>query len=350
MKKFYFWSKDYGALQFPISKTQPKLIADDFGDLPIVSSVRDMNTVNIKVSATSNLEYTKNQTLFEKFLLNITTENVKVITKMTNKFKVFVDFVIYDENRNIVEEGVKIHQIDCISDTVRLFDADSDNICNYINEKQFSANISLLSPGCQQNVNTRGILLKSPIKFLRIRQVMIGAQIEQSSTPNGVAAINRTIMDKVIHYTSPTIDDIKDECVIIYNSYASSFGTIDFGMAPRMVNLELYISVSGFLSVSKDGEKKISDALYKNNHPDEPDIPDVPDTPNVPDEPSEYFSQFERCSEDNPKAGKVISDIEYDEGQYEGRCYPYSKVVLDISDINIGEYVEYVESLILSSL
>lgn len=352
MKKLYFWSDTNGGLEFPISSSSPELISDDFGDTSLISSVRSSDAVNIKVEATSNITYVRNDKWAEKFLVNLITNNIKSLVKMSTKFKVFIDFAIYDEKKNIIEEGVKIHPLDDVKDTVRIFDVDENDQCNYIQEKCFKTSILLFGPAISAcGVNYRGILLtkKSP-KFLRIRRIMIGAQLEDSSSPKGIAHLNRTIIDKTIHCVSPTTDDVKENFVMIYDSAGQPFSIVNFGDSPRSISLDLNISVSGFFQASKATQAKIDETLSINagENPDNPITP--PDNPDDPEEGGEFFSQFERCESTNPKAGKVISDIEYEEGNYEGRCYPYSKVVLDIADITIGEYVEFVESLSFLSI
>lgn len=353
MNKLYFWSDKYGGLVFPPSSFCTELNSDDFGDLPMVSMSSDRNRVDINISISNNISYVNNGTWTAKFLDNITTQKAESLVKMTNFFKLFVDFAIYDEKKNIIEEGVKIHPIDDIKDAIRIFSVDDNNQCNYIREKYVKTQIDLYGPGepCPSNLRQIGSILTKPsIKYIRIRRIMIGVNMVPESGPKGIYHLNKTIIDKTIHPISPTTDDIKNQFIMIYDSAGSSFNPINVGDNARTVSLSIKVSIAGFFEVTKTTEKLINDIIYRNVHGEDPDEPDNPVNPPEPGTSGEYFSQFERCDRDNPKAGLVISDIDYEEGNYEGLCYPYSKVIQDISDIEIGEYVEYVESLAILSL
>ena len=145
---------------------------------------------------------------------------------------------------------------------------------------------------------------------------------------------------------SPTISDVKEKMIEIYNSCGTNLAIIDIGSGyPRSIELDISVTLDGFIVPYNDVEiNKIIDE----NIGEEGSTPPGPDDPDDPScDCSEFFSQYERCSENDVEAKVVVADADYDP---EGDCYKYSDVKKDIPDIKVGEYVKYVESLVICAL
>ena len=354
MSYVYAWA-DSKACKFPSVDLITEL-DQTFGEEPIISAVRDLNTTTITVNLLDNKTGMTNQEYYEEFLNTLIEKKVTDLTYVKNNFKIFVDTVIYDAKRQVIDEGIKIHNIDA-KNVARLLAVDRNSDCQYIPQKKFSLHIPYTFPVYRTGITSER---KSP-RYIRIRNISIFAEINQSNS-NGIKKLNQTLLDQTISPVSPTIQAAKEDMVEIYNSCNVNLGVIDLITSPRTIDLNIEIALEGFVYAydEVDIQKILTDNKNQggtvNPDPDpDPDDPDKPVDPDNPDCPcgcdeNNYFAQFERCSKDDVHAGIVVNDTEYNSGTHQGLCYAYSQVVKDIPDIKVGEYVKYVESIVITCL
>lgn len=354
MSYVYAWA-DSKACKFPSVDLITEL-DQTFGEEPTVSAVRDLNTTTITVNLLDNKTGMTNQEYYEEFLNTLIEKKVTDLTYVKNNFKIFVDTVIYDAKRQVIDEGIKIHNIDA-KNVARLLAVDRNSDCQYIPQKKFSLHIPYTFPVYRTGITSER---KSP-RYIRIRNISIFAEINQSNS-NGIKKLNQTLLDQTISPVSPTIQAAKEDMVEIYNSCNVNLGVIDLITSPRTIDLNIEIALEGFVYAydEVDIQKILTDNKNQGGTvnpdpdpgPDDPDQPVDPDNPDCPcgcDE-NNYFAQFERCSKDDVHAGIVVNDTEYNSGTHQGLCYAYSQVVKDIPDIKVGEYVKYVESIVITCL
>lgn len=352
MSYVYAWA-DSKACKFPSVDLITEL-DQTFGEEPIISAVRDLNTTTITVNLLDNKTGMTNQEYYEEFLNTLIEKKVTDLTYVKNNFKIFVDTVIYDAKRQVIDEGIKIHNIDA-KNVARLLAVDRNSDCQYIPQKKFSLHIPYTFPVYRTGITSER---KSP-RYIRIRNISIFAEINQSNS-NGIKKLNQTLLDQTISPVSPTIQAAKEDMVEIYNSCNVNLGVIDLITSPRTIDLNIEIALEGFVYAydEVDIQKILTDnknqggTVNPDPDPDDPDQPVDPDNPDCPcgcDE-NNYFAQFERCSKDDVHAGIVVNDTEYNSGTHQGLCYAYSQVVKDIPDIKVGEYVKYVESIVITCL
>lgn len=354
MSYVYAWA-DSKACKFPSVDLITEL-DQTFGEEPIISAVRDLNTTTITVNLLDNKTGMTNQEYYEEFLNTLIEKKVTDLTYVKNNFKIFVDTVIYDAKRQVIDEGIKIHNIDA-KNVARLLAVDRNSDCQYIPQKKFSLHIPYTFPVYRTGITSER---KSP-RYIRIRNISIFAEINQSNS-NGIKKLNQTLLDQTISPVSPTIQAAKEDMVEIYNSCNVNLGVIDLITSPRTIDLNIEIALEGFVYAydEVDIQKILTDNKNQGGTvnpdpdpgPDDPDQPVDPDNPDCPcgcDE-NNYFAQFERCSKDDVHAGIVVNDTEYNSGTHQGLCYAYSQVVKDIPDIKVGEYVKYVESIVITCL
>lgn len=353
MSYVYAWA-DSKACKFPSVDLITEL-DQTFGEEPIISAVRDLNTTTITVNLLDNKTGMTNQEYYEEFLNTLIEKKVTDLTYVKNNFKIFVDTVIYDAKRQVIDEGIKIHNIDA-KNVARLLAVDRNSDCQYIPQKKFSLHIPYTFPVYRTGITSER---KSP-RYIRIRNISIFAEINQSNS-NGIKKLNQTLLDQTISPVSPTIQAAKEDMVEIYNSCNVNLGVIDLITSPRTIDLNIEIALEGFVYAydEVDIQKILTDNKNQggtvNPDPPGPDDPDQPVDPDNPDCPcgcdeNNYFAQFERCSKDDVHAGIVVNDTEYNSGTHQGLCYAYSQVVKDIPDIKVGEYVKYVESIVITCL
>ena len=354
MSYVFAWA-DSKACKFP-SVDSITEIDQTYGDQPVISAVKDINTTTITVNMLENKTGMTNQEYYEEFLNTLIENKVTELVLLKNNYKIFVDTVIYDNKRQIIDEGIKIHNIDA-SNVARLLAVDRNSDCQYIPQKKFSLHIPYTFPVYRTGITSER---KTP-RYIRIRNISIFAEIDAANS-NGVKKLNQTLLDQTISPVSPIIESAKENMVEIYNSYDVNFGVIDLVNPPRTIDLNIEISLEGFVYAYDDVDiqKILTDNKNQGGTTDpdpgtDPDDPDQPDNPDDPDCPcgcddNNFFAQFERCDKEHVHAGLVVTDSEYNSGTHEGLCYAYSQVVKDIPDIQVGEYVQYVESVIVSCL
>lgn len=333
-------------------------------DSLVISGITNGSTTKISVNLYDS-EVTANASnadLYESLKREIAEDRVTKITKMSNTFKIFVDCVIYDAKKKVIEEGIKIHNISA-SDIVRLLNVDNVNHCEYVHEKLFSIIVPFHYPVVRTGITQER---KVP-KYIRIRNVSIMADYSASENSNGIKKLNQTLLDHTISPISPTIEKAKENLVEIFSSYAFDLGVIYLEKNVTTIELDIKVELGGFVNVY-DGGIELESVLEENAEileeeskppvidPDNPD--DGTEDPNEPENPDDgdsvedgfYFESYERCSENYAKAGRVISDEDYASNTYTELVYAYSDVKEDIPDIQIGEYVKYVESITILNL
>lgn len=351
---------------FPGVPSATELSIGDDGSL-VISGVTNGSTTTIKVNLydADVIANSGNAELYEELKRCVRENRVTEMTKMGDTYKVFVDCVIYDAKKKVIEEGIKIHEIKA-ADCVRLLNVDSNNHCDYVHEKVFQMTLPFHFP-----VTKTGIVQQRQVpKYVRIRNITIMGELPSCENSNGIKKLNQTLLDHTISPISPTIASAKENRVEIFNSYAFDMGIIGLEKNVSTIELDIKVSLGGFVNVYDGGIElesifeEIKNIIEEENKPDEnPNIPDTPgDSDNSNDdgdnssdsddnEQSFYFEGYERCPENYAKAGLVVSDEDYANNTYSDiLVYPYSDVVEDIADVQIGEYVKYVESIEIFSL
>ena len=336
------------ACQFPIVDQIVEIDRSSVENLS-VHSTRSNGSISIAYDLFNEVNSDTNRIRYEDFLNFLKEKKVTAMTLMNNTYKIFVDVVIYDASKQVIEEGIKIHEVSA-EDMVKLYEVSSTSELQYVFTKKFHTVV----PCNVANAHTRtfGINGRQRVpRYVRIRNISIRADYKKPENTNEVVKLNQTLIDTTISRVSPTISDVKEKMIEIYNSCGTNLAIIDIGSGyPRSIELDISVTLDGFIVPYNDVE--INKIIDENIGEEEPEpTPPGPDDPDDPDNPgcdcSEFFSQYERCSENDVEAKVVVADADYDP---EGDCYKYSDVKKDIPDIKVGEYVKYVESLVICAL
>ena len=357
MSKYLGWF-DYAACTVPIvspvPKTTPEIVTDDE---PAISTSRDGDTLTINLTVNDVSPVDRNIDMYNLLLQKMKEYKILKLTELTGRFRVFVDMAFYDANKNVIEQGIKIHDIGS-TDVVKLFDIPADNSAEYVVCKKFSLHMPYSFPIAKSGVN----MSRVPIRYIRIRNIAIYAEVKSENT-NEVSRISQTLFDRTINPISPTIEQAREDMVEIFNSTGTNFGIIKCTKEPRTIDLSLKVVKGGFIWINNLTqilnliEKNIQDNdLNGNGIPDvnENDDPtdDVPVHPGGhsggKDSDDNYFEAWERCVEGDPHAHVVVKDLDYDETADNPPQVKYSEVVIDIPDIAIGEFVHYEKFIIMT--
>lgn len=315
---------------------------------PIISAVKinDLMRINVNIDATKN--QFNNMTIYEDLIRRIKTEKIISLLKLTNRFKVFVDFAIYDAKKAAIEEGVKIHDITA-EDEIQLHAVDENNDLCYNVVKTFKIRLPYSYPVIRTGITSE----RKAVKYIRIKNISIYAETDDRNT-NAIRKLSQTLLDTTISTVSPTILQAKEQMVEIYNSSDINFSVIKCVESPRTIDLEIKVALDGFTIPYDDttiinlieGNINTYDK-NKNGIPDDeegydPDHGDEPD-----EEESNYFEYYERCTANDPKAQLVVSDDSYDETATNPKEAKYSDVIKDIPNVAIGDWVRFERILII---
>lgn len=342
MSKVYFLAGDKACVLPPLGNG---MCLDPLvnGNLPRISSITDGDTLTITMNLTNSDSRKTNVKYYEDFTGYIIDNKVTELTALSGKFKMFVDAVIYDASGKIIDEGIRIHNIDS-DDGIRILPIVAGNECSYVRVKMFNTTIQYT-----YNRIVSGIVSNAKVpRYMRIRGLSIMAE-KGTPNPNGVCILNSTLIDQTLSPISPSIQKATEEMVEIFNSYGTDLGVIDMLRAPRSVDLCINLSIEGFVDVYDSTE---IDSLITLNGGTTPTPPPVPTTPCNPDDCgcSNFFAVYVYCDSDDPKAGVIVSDDDYTNNNYTGLAYKLSDVLKDIPTAKVGEYVRYDQSIVFSSL
>ena len=335
------------ACKFPMKSIAVNKIENQMGLVPTMTSSRNGSNVKISVKLFQDSMTSTNQTSYDDFITFLKENKVKELLKMTDTYKVFVDYVVYDGTMKIIEEGIKIHDMDAYN-IIRLLPVDVNNIP----EHKFGKEMKGVVPFRYTPVHSLGILTTAEHpRYFRIKSISVMAEVDHPTTSDYKSKLNQTLIDTTISPWSPTISDIRNEMVEIFRSNAMTSSVIDLGTSyTTLTELEISVSVLDglFIPYTEEG----IDLVLKENAGSEGEGGEVkpPTPPCPPCEEDKFFAAYERCNKNDADAGIVVSDKDFDEGHYTGKAFKYSDVVKNIPDIQIGEYVEYIESLVIMNI
>ena len=172
-------------------------------------------------------------------------------------------------------------------------------------------------------------------------------------TPCGYSAHKRTISQDLTDF------------VPIYSTSVEGLEIQDLkiNFMPRKVSLDILLTYAGLIVAYNDAEinEIIKENIRRKYHPDDdPDVgpidpvgPDgivIPDTDDLPDADGSrrpnrhgWYDYWEKCSSTNPYAKLVVEDMTPDSVYDQKKMVKKSKVIKDIPDVEVGDYVHYVE-------
>lgn len=343
MDKLYFWA-DGTACAFPI--TDAKLDLDNSENNQEITAERSGDTVTVYMTPHQDPIGLPNDKMYEDFLNLVKTNKVKNFTDMTGNYQVFIDAIVYDTNRAVIEEGIKIHTMTA-EDMIRILPMDNRNLMEYTIVKNFTLHIPYTYPVVHAGITKAR---KTP-RYLRVRNIAIYAETDHVGTKDAIKTLNQTLLDHTIAVTSPTLEAATADKIKIYDSGYGVFGMIEFKIPPTTIDLAIDVTVDGFMGIYDTTE--IDKVMIDNANSDKPTNPDTPDpkpnpNPGDDDDDDNFFAQFERCLSNDADAGLVIDNA--DTSEHEGLTYKISEVQEDIPDIKVGEYVKWVESLVTFNL
>lgn len=309
----------------------------------------------------TNLE--SNRSLYKIMIEDLRKNKVTEIKTISDKYVLWVDYSIYNEKGTEINHSCTTKSLDCGYDGILPLGCAFNNELVYRRVKLFDPKIVF----AVTNKIPFGVMASAYNEeyTLKINDICILQCTDP--TNSDCYGIHNSIEGNSYSYDSHTI-----QCMLQYNIpvYSTAAEKLDFGefqvsFYPRKLTLDLHL-ILGNMIVAYD-EQNVLDVLLENingkyddtENPDDPnpdpapggddDDPSIPSEDDKPDSDGKYdadsngfYYYYERCIQTNPNALLVVEDAIPDNKYDKNTMIRHNKVVLDIPDISVGDYVRYV--------
>lgn len=302
-----------------------------------------------------------NKEMYKELVNYLKTNKITEIPDIQNFFYLYIDYAIYQDNKEVSHNAV-IRPIEPVDKMIPLGVA-TNNECVFRRCKTFNPTVELKVT----NTLPFGITQRSQNKFrIKVHNIAI---FEDTMIPH----VNyKSWNDCPVAIGSASINNSLSSSIMIYSTENAGFDIQPFNVnfTPNTVFFALDIVLADYVVVYD--KRYIDDILIENinekyNHPDsDPVVPDddptdpeseIQDDDIIPDADGDYdpddngyFDFYERCTEYNPNKLLVVEDLIRD-GDYDVHTMVRKgKVIRDIPDIQIGEYVLYRESFVVDRI
>lgn len=331
---------------------------------PGVSSSLNVDTYNKSVTQNIYINNLKkpgtksNAELYNEFVDYLRTQKITEIKEIQNVFKIYIDYSAYEDGREI-EHSAVIRPLRPL-DKAFMLGVATNNECVYRRVKTFEPTVEFKL----KNSLPHGIMNSSKKDYkLKIHNIAIFQDFSSEiETHNSTYETSYGI-------GSTTIQASLDNMKMVYSTEneAIDIQEISLTFMPRTISIVMDIILADYIVAYNDADiNKILVENIESNYPpitedDEVEVPDdgtedpgilVPDDDQnetadgeyTPDEDG-YFSYYERCKETTPNSLLVVEDLIPDSHYDTSIMIRKNKVIKDIEDIEVGEYVVFRESL-----
>lgn len=330
------------------------LPAGNSAALNISEPNRDVTQI-VKLNTLKREHVISNAQLVKNMITKLKTDKTTEINTIQNFFKIYVDYTVYQNGREIDHSGL-IRPVEPIEKAILLGVSKSNELV-YRRVKYFD---HLMEFG-----------IKNSLPF----GIMRNANYHYSVRINAIAVFQGTDTSHDYHASeycnsykipSASIDsDVKD-MLVVYNTENENiaFDPIELSYLPRKLAIKLELVLSDYAVVYDDSI--INTVLADNiagKYDDKPTDPTKPSTPEAPITPGDdihtpadgkedpdrngWFDFYERCTETSPHRLLVVED-DIPSSKYDSdTMIKKSNVVKDVSDIKVGEYVVYREAFVV---
>lgn len=289
-----------------------------------------------------------NRELVNKMKEELLHRCVTEIDTIPNFYKIHIDYSIFVEGCEI-DHNVQIKPIQH-SDVAILLGIGTNDEDVFRRVKSFHTTVDLR----MRNKVPYGVTAKKNSDvILKINDV----SIYQATKEQSCGCAHQSIYETPFSVNSSTVRSDLDEMIMVYSSNFDGveFEDLNIPFVPNKVELIFDMILTNFMVVYDN--KTIEEILkYNLEQKYEPDIDTglpLPDPPFIipdPDpsvagdgsmEPDEdgYSEYYERCQRTTPKGLLVVEDAISDGDYIVGQMIRKRKVIKDIPDITVGEYV-----------
>jgi hypothetical protein len=322
-----------------------------------IDSYNKTVTQNVYINNLKKPGTKSNSELYNELVNFLKLNKVTEIKEVQNFFKIYVDYSAYEDGREI-EHSAVIRPL-APMDKVVLLGVATNNECVYRRVKTFDPKIEFKL----NNSLPHGIMSTQKTTYeLKIHNIAIFQDFSNQHN------VHESTYDVAYSIGSSTIQSSLDNMKIVYSTANEGINiqSINLSFMPRKIAIALDITLADYVVVYDD--TTINKILVENieaKYPpvEEEDPPVIPEEPEVPDvmipdddyhengdgeyDPNDdgYFSYYERCTSTTPNRLLVVEDLTPDGYYNQTTMIKKFKVVPDIEDIEVGEYVIFRESL-----
>lgn len=355
-------------VQVDQSTSIPRNIARSFrthSSLEYDASAREM-VANMWVNGVDYTDLASNRSLYKQMEADLKKEKITEIDTIADRYILYVDYSIYNEKGSEINHS-------CTSKTLDPCDGILPLGCAINNELVYRR-VKLFDPKITFAVtnkvpfgvmaNTYGESYTMKINDICILQCTDPLNSECFNTHNSIEGNSYA-------YDSHTVQCMLKYNVPVYSTMASKieFGEFSVSFYPRKITLNMHLILGNQIVVYDD--QTVKDILLENindKYPStDPDPDPAPggddDDPSIPGEDKKddadgkydadsngFYYYYERCIESNPNALLVVEDNIPDNKYDTKTMIRKKKVLLDIPDIGVGDYVRYTTGFDITKL
>ena len=323
------------------------------------------NVININTLSSAGVK--SNKECYNEMLQFLKDKKITEIPTITNMFKVYIDYSIFDNGKEI-EHSTIFKPVEAI-DKVLPLGVGTNNECVYRRVKTFKALISFktkntLPYGIMGNCKKNCVLKIHNIALFE--DLAVPQDIHNSIYETSFCGCAKGPQNSQV--ASSAFCNMEQMYSTANDGYEIQDAEINF--MPRNIYLTVNMVLASPIVAYSEADvqailaKNIEDKYKPGEDPDTPTTPDEPDPGPIIPEPDKkpdadgdetpdkngYYNWYERAKETNPKALLVVED-EISDALYDvSVMIRKNKVIKDIPDITVGEYVIYREALMTENL
>lgn len=317
-------------------------------------------TQNITINTIKKPGTKSNAEMYANLVDMIITNKITEIRDIQNCYKVYIDYSVF-ENDQEVDHSIVFKPMEALDQAILLGVA-TNNECVFRRVKSFNPNIEFTL----RNTMPHGIMGSSKKKYtLKINNVCIFEDFNRVLDPH------EATYEHPYAVASCTVDHFVEDMALIYSTENEGIdlAPVSLEFMPRKVGVKMNITLANYIVAYDDGEinklliQNIKNKYDEEHNPGKDDDIDSGETGGNPGEggmiPSEdkkpdadgnytpdedgYYTFYERCRETTPKSLLVVEDLIPDSAYDVDSMIKISKVIKDVPDISVGEYVIFRE-------
>lgn len=331
------------------------------------NAAREM-VANMWVNGVDYADLQSNRSLYKQMEADLKNNKITEIETIADRYVLFVDYSIYNEKGSEINHSCTSKTLDPVDGILPLGCAVNNELV-YRRVKLFDPKITFAVTNKVPfgiMANTYGEKYTMQINDICILQCTDPMNSECFGVHNSIEGNSYT-------YDSHTV-----QCMLKYNIpvYSTAAAKIEFGefsvsFYPRKITLNMHLILGNQIVVYDD--QTVKDILQENlnnkypspdpePNPDpapggDDDKPILPPTDSNPDADGKYdannngfYYYYERCIQTNPNALLVVEDGLSDAKYDPDTMVRKKKVLLDIPDISVGDYVRYTTGFDITKL
>ena len=320
----------------------------------LIGSRRDNNTssvftepnkrtsrVNIKIRTNDEKVPTSNDKRYNIYAEHLKNDKIEVVSEILNEYKIQIDFELFDESMNLVDEGIKFYRANA-DDLIEVSPIKIDNRMTYNISKEINGLFQFHGQGMMPRsmgvTPSMMIGVKGTGRYLQINSISILGKLAAGKNEDALK-LHPTLNGMTFKPTSATITSIKENMIELYKTPSGMFNIIDLGLEPYRIDLSVSVIIDSFLTPYNTDE---IDSIIQWNIENIGESTDDDDDFDIGEdgvERSDLDISFSRCNMSNPQALRVVKNDIPDESYDQTKMIKLKYVLRTLPDARIGDAV-----------